>query len=107
MSETIYVPNSSAKEVITSFGQIINLSFKAEALGAFVKQHKNEKGYINLQVVPRRETSQHGDTHSVKLNNWKPDQASATATAKPTAKPSAKPKAPDGPSADDSDDIPF
>jgi len=107
MSETIYVPGSSAKKRDTTFGEVIKLSFKAEQLGAFVREHKNEKGYINLEIVPRKSESQFGDTHSVKLDSWKPAEGGAAAKPAATSKPAQKPKP--APKADPlaTDDIPF
>ncbi len=70
-----YVPKSSAKErVFNSGGSSINLSFKADELIAFIKEHRNEKGYLNLKIEKRREAGQYGDTHSVVLDTWKPEQ---------------------------------
>ncbi len=69
----LYVPKSSAREKqFDSGGSIIRLSFHAATLVEFVKNHTNEKGWINLNVSERREVSQHGDTHSVSLDTWKP-----------------------------------
>lgn len=96
MAETIYVPNSSVKERNTSFGSCFKVSFKAETLGEFVRKHKNEKGYINLEIVPRKEESEYGDTHSIKLDTWKPDPNRAKGNGgggKPAAKSGGKGKA--------------
>ena len=102
---TTYVPGSSAKSRETNFGEVIKLSFKAAELGKFVNEHKNEKGYINLEIAPRKEVGQYGDTHSVKLDNWTPKEGAAEKpAAKATAKPKAKPTASDAAAADD---IPF
>ena len=77
-----YLPKASAKEVQTKFGQVIKLGFNVKELIAFATQHANEKGYLNVDVVPRREVSQYGETHSLVLNDWKP---SAQAAPKPAA----------------------
>jgi len=74
MSEAkVYVPKSSAKEVqFKDGGSLIRLSFKADELIAFVQEHVNERGYINLTLSKRREVSQYGETHSLMLDQWKP-----------------------------------
>lgn len=73
MSEkAIYVPKSSAKARQTPIGEVIRLSFKAEELAAFARQHANEKGYLNLEVTKRKEPGTYGDTHAVKLDTWQP-----------------------------------
>ena len=62
----------SAKLRTTNFGDVIKLGFKVEDLVAFVREHANAKGYINLDVVPRKEVGQYGDTHSIVLDDWQP-----------------------------------
>lgn len=75
----IYVPKSSARER-TFKGKdgelvtILALSFKAEELYDFVTQNTNEKGYINFDVVRRKEPGQYGDTHSLILNDYKKEE---------------------------------
>ncbi|MDE2097630.1 MAG: hypothetical protein KGL39_10315 [Patescibacteria group bacterium] len=68
-----YVPKSRAKAKQTKIGQVLRLGFHAKTLSDFSNQHANQAGYINLDVVPRREPDQYGNTHSVVLNDWKPD----------------------------------
>lgn len=72
MSETIYVPKSSAKARQSPIGEVIRLSFKVDDLTAFARQHGNAKGYLNLEVARRKEPGAYGDTHSVKLDTWEP-----------------------------------
>jgi hypothetical protein len=96
-----YVPKSKAKVQKTTFGDILKLGFHAETLAAFCKQHQNEAGYINLDIVPRRETDAYGNTHSVVLNDWKPD-ASRRQEPRPTVEPNTKPL-----TQPESDDVPF
>jgi hypothetical protein len=97
MAETIYVPGSSAKAKSTQFGEVIKLSFKIEDLGPFAKQHKNAKGYLNLEISPRKAPGKFGDTHSVKLDTWEPkeDGGQKQGGGKPTnsgyGKPAQKP----------------
>jgi len=62
----------SAKLRSTNFGDVIKLGFKVEDLVAFVREHANAKGYINLDVVQRKEVGQYGDTHSIVLDDWQP-----------------------------------
>lgn len=70
-----YVPKSSAKEItFNDGGSMMKVSFHASTLAEFVKNHANEKGYINLCVTKRREPGKFGDTHCVWLDTWKPKQ---------------------------------
>lgn len=114
MSEPkIYVPKSSAKAFKFNDGnETINLSFKTAEFIEFIKTHTNEKGYINLNVSPRRQTGEYGDTHSVSLNPWKPRDGQTTTKTPPTRQSSAPSNvarnspAP-APSQDDDSDVPF
>jgi len=90
VSDTIYVPKSSAKARLTPSGEVLRISFKVDDLVTFVREHVNAKGYINFDVSKRREPSSYGDTHSVKLDTWQP-----TRQDRPTAAPV------------DADDVPF
>lgn len=111
MSEAIYVPKSSAKKRDTTFGEVIKLSFKVSELGAFAKQHKNDADYLNLEIVPRKSVSDYGDTHSVKLDTWKPkaDGGGQKTAQKPAASKgsSKKTTAPEPEDTGAGDDIPF
>lgn len=80
-----YVPKSSAKAVsFQSGGSLIKIGFNADMLIEFVKANTNDRGYINLVVAERREPSQHGDTHSVYLDTWKPKEGGQK-SARPAA----------------------
>ena len=107
MSEPIYVPKASAKERETNFGKVIKLSFKVTDLGAFAKANKNEKDYLNLELVPRKTVGQYGETHSVKLDTWKPDAAKSAGSQSSGTGRTAAPKTPEPEAGDAPDDIPF
>lgn len=47
---------------------LCNLSFKCREFLEFMKQHANEKGYINVDV----KRSKNGKVYA-ELNTWKPD----------------------------------
>src|SRR5690349_7264864 len=70
--QAVYVPKSSAKARKTPFGEVIEVSLNLEAFWEFAKANKTETGWLNLEVVPRKAVGEKGQTHSVKLNNWKP-----------------------------------
>lgn len=56
----------------TKFGtaQKIGLSKKdVELLHAKL----NEKGYVNLDLFPRKEQGKHGETHTLVIDEWQPD----------------------------------
>ena len=78
MSEKIYVPKCSAKE--TQFpdgGKLLKIGFHADTLAEFVRNHANDRGYVNFVVTRRKEVGQHGETHSVSLDTWQPGRQSS------------------------------
>jgi hypothetical protein len=79
-----YVPKSSVKErQFPSGGSVLKLSFHASTLIAFVRQHANAKGYINLGVSERKQPGQYGDTHCVWLDTWEPQAKTGGTAPKP------------------------
>lgn len=60
----------SAKARETQYGQIIKLGIKVDDFIAFARKHVNERGYLNLDIMPRKEVGQYGDTHSVALDDY-------------------------------------
>ena len=98
--QKVYVPKSKAKSQQTTFGDVIKLGFHADSLIAFIKEHQNDRGYINLDVVPRREVDQYGNSHSVQLNDWTPNKDGQQAAAPAKAKPASEPQ-------QDTSEIPF
>ncbi len=70
----VYVPRASVKEkVFTSGHSILKVGLHVETTCAFLKEHANEKGFINLNIAKRREVGKYGDTHTLMLDIWKPD----------------------------------
>lgn len=67
MSDKKYI-GGSAKSVSTQYGEFINLSLKLADMQAIV----NEKGYVNMTVLKRKELGQYGDTHYVVENDYVP-----------------------------------
>lgn len=104
-----YVPKCSCKShTFADGGTILKLSFKVEELAAFVRENKNERGYINLIVAERREPGRYGDTHTVYLDEWKPKtegRPSSGGGARRWQRPNPAP-AP-APESEDEPDIPF
>ena len=56
---------------------------------AFLNQHKNAKGYVNLGISERREVSQYGETHTAWLDTWQPGP-SKTGQSAANRQPEAK-----------------
>jgi hypothetical protein len=88
---------------------VLKVSIKAEDLCKFLEQHKNEGGWVNLDIWERKTPSDKGYTHTVSLDDWKPASKGGEQSAKPATKPAGKPaaKKADPKPADDGDEIPF
>ncbi len=60
----------NAKEITGQYGSFFNISLNLDDL----KQYVNPKGYVNITMSKRKEVGQYGDTHSLTLNEWKPEE---------------------------------
>lgn len=90
MSDKIFVPKSSGKEIeFRNGGKLLKLNFHAGALVEFVNAHKNEKGYITLLANRRKEPDEHKNTHYLTLDTWVPNSA-----ARPESTPAPRPASP-------------
>lgn len=93
----------------TQYGQQLRFSFKAADLIAFIEDNTNDKGYINLNIIPRKEVGKYGETHSVTLDTWQPDpnrQRTTQSGNRPASQP-AKQSAPAPVDDDGTDSVPF
>lgn len=54
------------------FGAFQSISFSKKDYEEMAK-HFNDRGYINLVMNARKEVGQYGETHSVSIDNWKPE----------------------------------
>ena len=79
MAEKIYLKCSAKAKTFDNGGQVIKLGFKVDDLIALAKKHVNERGYLNLVIGERREVGQYGDTHSVALDDYQPQQRQTAA----------------------------
>jgi hypothetical protein len=56
----------------------IKFSGKTEEFIEQIKAITNEKGYFNLEIQKRKEPGKYGDTHYLKVDEWKPKEGSDT-----------------------------
>jgi hypothetical protein len=69
MSETkIYVGNSRNQQ--GKFGEIQKISFSRKDLQTMI-DNLNEKGYVNLNRLPKKETDKYGNTHYMVIDTYK------------------------------------
>lgn len=50
----------------------IKLSGKAEKVIEEIQKHTNSGGYFNFELCERKEPGKYGETHYVKVDDWKP-----------------------------------
>lgn len=61
------------KAIQTQYGELIKISFNAQDL-QLMQSMLNEKGWINLNCNRRQQPSQYGQTHSLVIDEWQPQQ---------------------------------
>ena len=66
-----YVGGGTA--INTQYGELLKISFNAQDL-QLMQSMLNEKGWINLNCNRRQQPSQYGQTHSIVIDEWKPQQ---------------------------------
>ncbi len=70
MSKT-YV--GTAKAITTKHGGLLKIGLRADDL-ALLQKHINN-GWVNLAVGKRQNVSESGLTHSIWIDDWKPEQS--------------------------------
>jgi len=68
-----YADGMNFKTAKTKFGAILKIGINAEKMIAFLNQNKNEKGFVNIDVMKRKQESEFGETHYAVLNEYKSD----------------------------------
>jgi len=69
MSDKVYI--GSAKTRTTNFGEVLALSFSAKDIET-MKSNLNEKWWVNIDLLKRKELGKYNETHYGVLNDWKP-----------------------------------
>lgn len=62
----------SGKAIQTQYGELLKLSIGPKDLET-ITANVNEKGWINLLVRKRKEAGKYGETHSICVDQWKPE----------------------------------
>ena len=66
-----YVGGGTA--INTQYGELLKISFNDRDL-KLMQSMLNAKGWINLNCNRRQQPSQYGQTHSIVIDEWKPQQ---------------------------------
>lgn len=69
-NKKVYVDGIRIKSRQTSFGEVLALGINADKVIDFLQKNKNESGYVNIDILPRKEVGTYGETHSATLNTW-------------------------------------
>lgn len=101
--QKIYVPKCSAKQVTFRNGNsILKLGLHAETVAEWLREHANEKGWVNIGISSRKQPSQYGETHTVWLDTWKPQPQEQPAQPAPQPQRDSRDLLPN-----ENDSIPF
>ena len=68
------------KREFSNGGSITTISIDLDTIEQYFEQYgkrgkNNGKRYITLKVASKREEDQYGNTHSVEIDTWKPDNS--------------------------------
>lgn len=94
MSNKTYINGLFIKSKQTTFGEVVSVSINAKTLIEELNKHTNAKGYVNIDLLRRKEADKQGNTHYAVLNEWQP-KADYKAPATPVS------------TTNDGDDLPF
>jgi heme-degrading monooxygenase HmoA len=72
MSNKTYINGLFIKSKQTTFGEVVSVSINAKTLIEELNKHTNAKGYVNIDLLRRKEADKQGNTHYAVLNEWQP-----------------------------------
>jgi heme-degrading monooxygenase HmoA len=72
MSNKTYINGLFIKVKETKFGEVVSVSINAKTLIEELNKHTNAKGYVNIDLLRRKEADKQGNTHYAVLNEWQP-----------------------------------
>ena len=72
MSNKTYINGLFIKSKQTTFGEVVSVSINAKTLIEELNKHTNAKGYVNIDLLRRKEADKNGNTHYAVLNEWQP-----------------------------------
>jgi hypothetical protein len=72
MSDKTYINGLFIKSKQTTFGEVMSVSINAKTLIEELNKHTNAKGYVNIDLLRRKEADKQGNTHYAVLNEWQP-----------------------------------
>lgn len=88
-NQKVFPDGFKVRAKIINTKSVFSVNINADKFSSFLKDHKNEKGYVTIDCWELDQPDKYGHTHNATLNDWTPNGGS-----------SAKPKQED-------DDLPF
>ena len=79
----IYVNGKFFREVETKYGNMLKISMSTEEVSEFLKKYRDERGFVTVAVMKRREASAAGNTHYAVLDTYKHEQKEQASFEKP------------------------
>lgn len=80
-TEKVYANGIFFKTLDTEYGAILKASISVNDFVEFLKENQDE-GWVNIDILERREVSDKGHTHYSVLNQWKPDAKKSTSKSR-------------------------
>ena len=72
MADKTYINGLFIKSKETKFGEVVSVSINAKTLIEELNKHTNAKGYVNIDLLRRKEADKNGNSHYAVLNEWQP-----------------------------------
>ena len=79
----VYAPMSVKQFTFQSGKSILKLGINVAKFKAWLDQHANEKGYVNMGISERKSVSQYGESHTAWLDTWRPDASNRADAPQP------------------------
>ena len=81
--EQIFVPGCYVNAKTLQWGTVIQLSFRVKDLIAFAEQHKTDKDFLRLEIVPKRNPTEKS-SHFCRLDTYVPKAQQQPTEQRPT-----------------------
>ena len=76
--DKIYCGNAKEKQVKLANGdsfEVLNMTIHTDKIKEHIEEF-NGTNFVKIKVTKRREADQYGNTHSVEVDTWKPEEES-------------------------------
>ena len=74
MSEKTYINGLFIKKKTLQFGDVIGVSVNVKSFIDELSRHQNEKGYVNITLMNRKEADKNGNNMYAVLDTYKKEE---------------------------------